>query len=114
MTTKIDFLISTNEDWLDALVLKDGENNPIDLTGSTFRAHIRREPDALTVVLNATSANGLLVILESAAAWNVPFATIVEKLNPGTYAYDFLWTDADGVVTRIAEGTLTVELGITR
>ena len=117
--TIIDYLVKTNEDWLDGLFLDDGADppEPHDLTGSSFRAHLRASPESLVVVLECSTANGRLLIASDpetgGLAWNVMKAEM-KLIEPGVYHYDMLWTKPDGHEDVVAAGTITVERGITR
>lgn len=117
--TIVDYLVRTNEDWRDSLNLTSGvgeEAEPVDLTGSTFAAQIRSSPDALFVLLEASTTNGRLVIADAAGgvlSWNIT-ADEMATLVPATYAYDIVWTNPDGLIDTFVAGTLTVERGITR
>jgi hypothetical protein len=120
--TVIEYLVLTNEDWVDTLELttlaEDEEDDPapVDLTGSSFAAHIRTSPDALNKIVIATTGNGRLVVAEPAnglLAWNIP-AEEMAVIEPGVYFYDIVWTSADGIIDTIAAGHVTVQRGVTR
>lgn len=113
----VDYLVYTNEDWRDTLQLTTGEDEtPIDLTGCSLRAHVRKTKNTLKKLIDASTLNGRLVIVDAPAgvvAWDVPVAEI-ELIEPGVYPYDMVLTDADGNVDAFAAGTLTIERGVTR
>jgi hypothetical protein len=117
--TIIDYLVLTNEDWEDGLVLDDGGDpaEPLDLTGSSFRAHLRPAPGSLLVTLEASTANGRLVIADNPESgtlnWNVPKA-LMATIEPGEYVYDIVWTKPDLSSDTVAAGTVTVHRGVTR
>jgi hypothetical protein len=117
--TIIDYLVKTNEDWLDGMFLDDGAGPPVahDLTGSSFKAHIRTEPDSLTVVLECSTDNGRLLISSDpetgGLSWNVMRAEM-RLIEPGVYHYDMVWTRPGGYADTVIAGTVTVERGITR
>lgn len=116
MAVKIDYLISTNEDWLDAIELNDGAPTPapLDLTGWSFHSQIRVSAEDATVMLDASTANGLHLIISSACAWNIAKAILAARLPAGVYVYDTVGTDPDGRAVRVAEGVITAETGVTR
>lgn len=115
----IPYLVLTNEDWEDGLLLDDGGDpaEPLDLTGSSFRAQIRASEASLLVILEASTDNGLLAVDSDPEtgfiSWNVPRATMA-AIEPGEYVYDIVWTKPDTSRDTIVAGTLTVKRGITR
>jgi hypothetical protein len=117
--TIIDYLVLTNEDWVDSLLLDDGGDpaEPVDLTGSEFLAQLRSEPGSLTVVLEASTDNGRLVISSEpetgGLSWNI-FQDEMRLIEPGVYHYDIVWTRPGGYADTIVAGKVTVERGITR
>lgn len=117
--TQIDYLVLTNEDWEDGIALDDGGDPaaPIDLTGSSLRAHLRTVPESLVVALEASTDNGRLLIAEDPETgifnWNVPKATMA-TIEPGEYVYDLVWIKPDGSSDTVSGGTVTVQRGVTR
>lgn len=118
---EINFSVSTNEDWVDALKFQEGpegSETAIDLTGSSFLMHVKETATQLSEDLILSTGNGRLIIEpapedEGKLSIFVPQET-VNDLNPGSYVYDIVWTMADGREVNLAAGTLTVNLGITR
>lgn len=117
--TIIDYLVLTNEDWTDSLILDDGGDpaEPINLTGSSFEAQLRDAPGSLTVVLACSTGNGRLVISSEpetgGISWNV-MRNEMRLIEPGVYHYDMVWTRPGGYADTVIAGTVTVERGITR
>lgn len=117
--TIVDYLVATNENWRDSVTLESGDPaGPVDLTGSTFRAHLRQPAEALHTVLVCTTENGRLVIADQeedtgVLAWNVP-VEVLQYIEPGEYAYDVVWTDAEGNIDRFMAGKVTIQRGVTR
>lgn len=118
--TLVDYLVLTNEDWRDTLDLFVGDDpetgDPVDLTGSSFRAQLRTSEHTLNVSLECSTTNGRLVVDEPASgrvSWNVP-PEILRTLEPGVYVYDMVWTNAGGVEDTFIAGTVTIKRGITR
>lgn len=115
--TVVDYLVTTNEDWRDALELTDDQDAPIDLSGSTFLAHIRESSDSLSVALVASTENGRLAIADPPTsgiiAWNLA-ASELALVPPGVYVYDIVWTSAGDIADTVVGGTITVKRGITR
>jgi hypothetical protein len=104
----------TNADWLDGLEYHDLATppQPIDLTGIEFEMEMRSNPPAVTVVLKATTDNGLIQVYSNTWQFNIPASTM-SLIPPTTYVYDMLAV-ADGHIRIIASGTVDVILGVTR
>jgi hypothetical protein len=83
-----------------------------DLTNYSARAQMRSTKDSATVAATFTctimnAAGGTLQVA-------LPNATSA-ALEPGLYYYDLeIYTSGDGVVTRILEGTVTIDQNVTR
>lgn len=120
--TEINYLVSTNEDWRDAMQIED-DDGPVSLAGSSFIAHIRRFQDDLAVVLECSTSNGLLTIADGqdetasqtvgVLSWNVT-DDVLRLIEPGEYVYDVLWSEPGGSVDMIAGGSIQIVRGITR
>ena len=118
---QINFSVSTNEDWLDTLSFAaevEGEPEPYDITDSSFLMHIRKEATKLSTVLVLSTENGRIIVepaMEDVGklTLSVPKET-VDDIDPGTYVHDIVWTMGDGREVNLAQGTLTVNLGVTR
>jgi hypothetical protein len=106
--------VGTNEDWLDGLEYQDLQSppQPIMLDGIDFEMELRSNPPAATVVLLASTDNGLIVIYDNTWQLLVP-ATTMLLLPPADYVFDMLGR-ADGYTRQLASGTVTVVQGITR
>lgn len=122
---KIDFAVATNEDWVDTIgvVENEGETDetPYDLTGSHLIMQIKTQAEKLTVKLELSTDNGLLIIEDPSTG--EPYANkftvmvpqeTVATMAPAVYVYDIVWTRVDGRVVQFIEGTVTVNLGVTR
>lgn len=123
---KIDFSVSTNEDWVDTIAVVEnpgeGDEAPYDLTGASLRMQIRKTAPVLKIELDLSTDNGLLIIEDPVGdepypnkiTVYVPQAT-VDNLKPGNvYVYDIVWTQPDGRLINFISGAITVNLGITR
>src|SRR5215471_16973239 len=110
----MDMTVTTNSDWLDGLEYWDLQQPPqaIDLAGIEFEMQLRQSPPAETVVLKATTTNGLIVVYANTWQLKVPVTTMM-LLPPATYVYDMLGV-ADGYVRILASGGVTVIQGVTR
>jgi len=110
----MDMTVFTNADWLDGLEYWDLQTpaQPIDLAGIELEVELRQSPPAETVVLKATTTNGLIVIYANTWQFKIP-ATTMMLLPPATYVYDMLGV-ADGYIRMLASGGVTVIQGVTR
>ena len=118
---EINFTVSTNEDWVDTLQFQEGvegDQTPVDLSGSSFLMHVRQEATQLAEVLILSTDNGRVIIEpapEDTGKLSIYVSQeTVDDLDPGAYVFDMVWTMADSREVNLASGTLTVILGITR
>jgi hypothetical protein len=106
---------STNADWLDGLEYMssaDVSAVPIDLTGIDFEMDMRAAPSLATVVLRATTVNGLIRVYANTWQFLIP-ASVMELVPPGDYVFDML-AHADGYTRNIVYAQVAILLGITR
>jgi hypothetical protein len=106
--------VGNNEDWIDGLEYQDLQSppQPIDLTGIEFEMEMRIVAQAATVVLRAATDNNLILVAGNTWQFFVPAETML-LIPPATYEYDLLG-HGDGYTRRLANGTVTVVLGVTR
>ncbi|MCO5164653.1 MAG: hypothetical protein M9939_26545 [Mesorhizobium sp.] len=119
---RIDIEVSTNEDFREAIVLREtaensgGGHDPIDLTGHSFRQHIRRSVESLSE-FQLDADNGRLTVLgdpvDGVLAWHVEDEDL-RALGAGTYVHDIVWIFPDGAEVQFAIGSVTITQGITR
>jgi len=86
-------------------------NSALDLTGYTARAQMRSTHDSDSIALSFTvtvsdATNGILTMLAS--------ATSTASLTPGQYVYDVEIESSAGSVTRLLQGTVTVNPEVTK
>jgi len=105
---------ATNADWLDGLEYWDQQTppQPIDMGGIEFEMEMRTTAPAATVVLKATTDNGLIVVYANTWQLIVPAPTM-SLIPPASYVFDMLAV-ADGRIRNIANGTVDIVLGVTR
>jgi hypothetical protein len=110
----MDMTVATNADWLDGLEYWDLQNpaQPIDLSGIEFEMEMRTAPPVATVVLRASTDNGLIIIYSNSWQFFVPSVTML-LVPPGDYVFDLLGR-ADGYTRSLVQATVTVNLGVTR
>jgi hypothetical protein len=88
-------------------------NVPWDLTGYDATMTIRPFVGSTETTLLATNGNGLIVLGTVDGDVSVTFsAATTAALEPGRYAYDFVF-DSGGTVTRLLEGKFIVVAGVT-
>lgn len=83
---------------------------PINITGRTYAAQLRSNPDIATISASATCAitdasNGVMTATFSASA--------TSDLSPGMYYWDLQETNGS-VITTVLAGTVTVLADVTR
>ena len=113
----VELLIDTtnNSDWLDGIEYWDDvppAGNPIDLKGIEFALEMRTSPAVATVVLRATTGNGLLRVYANTWQLLVPAPTML-LVPPGDYVFDLLGF-ADGYTRNLVQAQTTVLQGVTR
>lgn len=103
--------IDQGSDFAVNLALKEG-GVATDLTNYSARAQMRATKDAADVAASFTCT-----IMDAAAGsiqMSLPNATSA-ALASGLYYYDLeIYTSSDGIVTRILEGTVTIDQNVTR
>ncbi len=85
-------------------------STPVNITGRTYAAQLRTNPDISTVSATATctvtdGANGVMTVVFS--------ATSTALLSPGNYYWDLQETNGT-VVTTVLAGTVVVLADVTR
>lgn len=95
---------------------QDSDSNPIDLTGYSARMHVRETKDAVSTIVELTSADSKITL--GGALGTITLALTpaqTQALTPvkGAY-YDLLLEDGSGVVTRFAEGRVEISEGVTK
>jgi len=103
--------IDQGSDFAVNLALKEG-GVATDLTSYLARAQMRSTKDAATAA--ATFTCTIMNPTAGTLQLSLPNATSA-ALEPGLYYYDLeIYTSGDGVVTRILEGTVTLDQNVTR
>lgn len=92
------------------IAVSDYLDNPLNLTGFTFRAQLRKSHYSINstnfTVAAPTPTNGQIVISLTAAQ--------TLALKPGRYVYDVEIINIDTSVTRVTEGIVTVNPGVSK
>lgn len=110
-----DFEIEQGATLLKPIQWKDSAGNAVNLTGCTARMQIRRSVASEEVLLELTNANGKLSITPLTGTVTMIFsATTTAAFTWSRAKYDLEIVSADGTVTRLIEGEITVSKEITR
>lgn len=112
---KYDLKIEQGADFKESLVLRDDQGVLINLTGYTAEMQIRPYVSSDTVLLNATSANGLISITPAEALIELIFDNATTAALIYTKCvYDLEVTKPSGEVVRLIEGNVYVTPQVTR
>lgn len=97
------------------LVYKAANGTPINLTGYTARMQVRRKYSDTTALLNFTTENGAITLGGALGTVAVKgLATLTDDLPAKPGVYDLELVDADGNVTRLVQGAVTISPEVTR
>lgn len=107
------FTVRQGDTFDDAWAVADETGTSVNLSGCTARMFLRATADAASTLLEATTANGRIVLAGGTITFNVS-ATLTAALPVGTAVYDLEVTSATGVVSTWAYGTITVVRKVTR
>jgi hypothetical protein len=97
------------------VVWKDGDGEPIDLTGYSARMQIRRSKASPDVLFELTTGNGRIAI--DGPAGKATLTITAEESAAFTWrrgVYDLELVAADSVVRRLLEGAVEVNREVTR
>jgi hypothetical protein len=111
MTTISNLYINQGSDFSTTVELSDGAGVPLDLTGYTAAAQIRKTyssssqtPFSVTFDSDRTSGKVTLDLT----------GTVTSTITAGLYVYDLLLTAGDSRKFRALEGSATIVPGVTR
>ena len=120
MAIKANLIIDQGSDFSATVDVLDSDGQLFDLTGYSTRAQMRKSYASGLVAQFITSHNndGGVVSLSLPNSNILVDGTVTQtgtnSIEPGRYLYDVEMESANGVVTRVLEGTITVTGGITR
>lgn len=111
MATKVNQIIDQGADFTTTIPVTSANGSPVDLTGYTGAAQMRKHYDAkkyytFTITFPTPRANGNVVMSMTANTTN--------SIPAGRYVYDLEITAADGAKRRVVEGMVTVTPQVTR
>lgn len=110
-----DILIEQGATYFLAVVWKDENGDPYDLTGYTARMQIRRKKTSETAEHSATTENGGIALgtTDGTISITIPAATTSDfEFTAGVY--DLELVAGSGFVTRLLEGGVEVSKEVTR
>lgn len=115
MTAKYNFRINQGADHIVPLVFKNGDGTLLDLDGVSCSMQLRKTKSSEKFEDWLTTQNGRIVIDVEAARAVLHFPNAVTKALPAqSLVYDLELTTANGNVTRVLEGVITVSAEVTR
>lgn len=109
------FTIEQGTTFTVSFAYRDSAGAPINLNGYVARMHARQPLESSRTLINATTANGLLVITAVTGTITLNLtATQTAALSFTTARYDLEIESPAGIVTRLVEGTITLSKEVTR
>lgn len=110
-----DFQFNQGTDYNVPIKLSDAEGNALDLTGFKARMQIRRFSWSPDVVDDLSSENGRIDINAQDGMLTLHFSNEKTSAFPvADLVYDLELVSADGKVSRIMEGAVTISAEVTR
>lgn len=110
-----DILIEQGATFRMSATWKDSAGAPVNITGYTARMQVRRRYNDPTILLNFSTTNGAIVLGGSAGTITITgAATVTDDVAARTGVYDLELVSADGTVTRLLEGGVTISPEVTR
>lgn len=102
--------IDQGSDFSAQITIYDDNNSPWNLTGYTGAAKIRKSYYStnyvnFTVSFNAVRTTGIVILELSASQTSI--------MEQGRYLYDVVLSDSSGKKTRVIEGIVTINPGVT-
>lgn len=110
-----DFALEQGSTLLKPIVWKDSTGTPVNLTGYSARMQVRQSVASTDILLEMSTANNKISIDPSSGKITLIFsAATTAAITWKRGKYDLELTSADGTVTRLIEGQITVSQEITR
>jgi hypothetical protein len=109
------FEIEQGATLLKPIVWKDSVGAAVNLTGYTAKMQVRQNASSDEILLELSSANNKIAITSLTGTITLIFsAATTAAIDWKRGKYDLELTSADGTVTRLIEGEITVSREITR
>ena len=103
-------VIDAGADFQQIFTLEGSNNSPLNLTGYTATAKMKKHPASL----NDTAIFSVSVINAALGQLKISLGNVTTRdIKPGRYSYDILLNDGS-VKTRIVSGSAIVTAGVTR
>ena len=110
-----DFEIEQGATLLKPIVWRDSAGVAVNLTGYTAKMQVRKSASSDEVLLEMSTVNGKIQLTPATGTVTLVFsAATTAALDWRRGKYDLELTSADGTVTRLIEGEITVSREITR
>lgn len=107
MATKINISVDQGSTFSTPITVLDSNNNYKDLTTYTANAQLRKSYSSINSTAFGTSISNNIITLSLNA-------NTTSSIIAGRYVYDVIVTDSSNVITRVVEGVVTVNPGVTR
>lgn len=104
---RVNLLINQGETFQTTFTVLDGDEIRV-LTGYTAASQMRKHYSSNSAVAFGTTVNGVAGTITLSLS-----ATQSANMDPGRYMYDCIIT-SNNVTTRVFEGTVTLNAGVTR
>jgi hypothetical protein len=116
-SARVDFVITNNATFQDAMIFGVAGDTSWNLTGQNFRMDIKADPFGASLLTLLSSAGQIVVDdpVQRIINFNVPESVIQANLQVGEYRYDFIMFDnsVPPVRVQLMHGKVKVKLGIT-
>ena len=109
MAIKAHITIDQGATYSTSIDVTDDAGDAVDLTGYTGAAQMRKHytsTNAHSFTVGIGNASGVVTLSMNAA--------VTGNISPGRYVYDCELTDAQGTVSRLIEGIVTITPQVTR
>jgi hypothetical protein len=101
--------------FVETVQLKNDDNSPLDLTGSSFLLQIRDHVFSTDYRINATNSNGLLAVTPLLGIVDIKLPpTETSKLVMNIGSYDLIQTTPTGDKVKIISGSVTINPTVSR
>lgn len=115
MADQYNILIDQGATYTLALTYNNANGTPINLTNYTAAMQVRDTVNSTTTVLSLSSPSNGIVITGASGLINITVtAAQTTALSANTFVYDLEITSTTGVVTRLIQGSVTVNAEVTR
>jgi hypothetical protein len=110
-----DILIEQGATYVQTFIWQDSSGNAIDVTGYTADMQVRASRSSTAILLEASTTNGYIVMGTTDGKINISVpAAVTGALTATRGVYDLELTSPGGVVTRLLEGDVEIDLAVTR